>query len=150
MGYSLRPSLRVVVELLVYGLAVFAGMWGLTELVEWLGWEQEFGQVVGIGGGLLIGGALGMRGLKNWAAWRRDKRYLDGLEVRGRWTRSQAAGVLDRLETASGRYRFVTMLEAGNVEPEGSWPGRTLPSYGRDRASILLAQLEERWLGLAR
>ena len=151
MRYGPGPLARMMVELLGYGVAMFVGMWAWTEVVEWLGWDREFlVRVMGIGFGLLLGGALGMRALENWAAWRRDKRCLAGLEMSGGWSRSQVAGVLDGLETATGRYRFLTMLEGGNVEPEGSWPERTLPSYGRDRASILLAQLEERWLGMAR
>jgi hypothetical protein len=72
------------------------------------------------------------------------------------WTRIELAGGLARFETARGRLKYVTwigqrsdelheeMSKAGN-----DWPGGERPYYG-DEASSLLAQIDEKWLGLDR
>ena len=147
-----RPAMREVLGWLGYLSVVGGGFWGVTVVVERLGWAAEIVmRVLAIGGAVLWLGALATQAVMNWAAWRRDRRRLAGVGIiTGRWNRAQVGEMLEGLETATGRYAFVTSLERGGVKPAGSWPGGTVPNYGRDRASILLAQLEERWLDLAR
>jgi hypothetical protein len=42
------------------------------------------------------------------------------------------------------------VLDLSVQQPTGVWPDGTLPNFDDDRASTLLAQLEEKWLGLDR
>ena len=146
-----RFGMRQIVMFLGQLVMMVGLFFGVIALAEWLGWDAEVvAQVVTIAGAVLGVGMIGVRALRNWTAWRRDKRRLKEVEVEGRWKRAQISAMMDRMGTARGRYGFVSMLERRGVRPEGTWAGGTVPSYGGDRASILLAELEERWLGLAR
>jgi hypothetical protein len=60
--------------------------------------------------------------------------------------RGSIAADFRQLQTSWYRMKYVVWLRDNQVQPRGSWPnGR--PSMG-DEASTLLAQLDERWLGL--
>ncbi len=48
------------------------------------------------------------------------------------------------------RFKYVRELEKRHVKAVGEWPDGVLPNSNNDAASTLLAQLEERWLGLDR
>ncbi|ETW98001.1 MAG: hypothetical protein ETSY1_20635 [Candidatus Entotheonella factor] len=63
--------------------------------------------------------------------------------------RQQIASTLAKCRTPYFRLRYVQSLQNSNITPEGDWPAE-LPNFGNDKASSLLAQLEERWLGLQR
>lgn len=52
------------------------------------------------------------------------------------------------MRTGKGRLRFIEALASRASEPSGDWKDG-LPYLPNDPASTLLAQLEERWLGLA-
>jgi len=52
------------------------------------------------------------------------------------------------LKTNWGRLRYVQGLKQQRLKPEGAW-SQGLPYIKNDPASTLLAQLEERWLGLS-
>ena len=157
MTYWRRWTMREIREFLgVLGAGglVLAAMgvvfWSANAVAEWLGCDSEaVARVLTVATVVCGGGVIGMRTLRNWAKWRRDRQRLAEVEVKGRWDREQVLRLLEEMGTARGRHAFVSMLDRGNAKPEGSWPGGRLPSYG-DRASILLAELEERWLGLAR
>src|SRR6185295_18679954 len=64
--------------------------------------------------------------------------------------RRQIAHDLHRLQTNRFRLKYVRAIaEAGN-KPSDAWPEGADPFYRNDRAATLLAQLEEKWLGLDR
>jgi len=70
-----------------------------------------------------------------------DNAYLD---------RGQIAEQFVKLKTRRGRLKFVSFLRQSGVKPGGSWPMGHIPNVENDDASTLLAQLEEKWLGLDR
>ena len=78
-----------------------------------------------------------------------DRRRLRRWNRKRVWTREEIAEELAGLATPGGRAVFVEQLEALGVAPTGRWPDIEVPNYGHDAASIKLAQLEERWLGLS-
>jgi hypothetical protein len=65
-------------------------------------------------------------------------------------TRQEISEVFYRLKTKQGRTRFVRYIENQGIRPEGLWPAGSIPNVGNDDGSTLLAQLEEKWLGLDR
>ena len=146
-----RLSLRGAVEWLGRMVLAGGGWLGLVVVSNASGWVSEIVEcVVGYGAivGMLI--VLGGQGVRNWRAWRRDRRRLKEVRVEGQWDRMQIAEILQALETAGGRDVFVTMLQQVRMKPSGSWPEGVVPNFGHDRASSELARLEEGWLDLRR
>jgi hypothetical protein len=64
-------------------------------------------------------------------------------------TRDSIVSHLTTLYTKWGRLQYVQYLQNRNFNTTGKWPDGVLPNY-KDEASILLARLEEKWLGLDR
>ncbi|MDT4954001.1 MAG: hypothetical protein QOJ02_2139 [Acidobacteriota bacterium] len=54
------------------------------------------------------------------------------------------------IKSDEGRLYFVFGLQDKRIKPTGEWPNAKLPNIRNDEASTLLAQLEEKWLGLSR
>ena len=65
-------------------------------------------------------------------------------------TRQGIAAEINKMRTGRGRLRLARLLDLGGLHPTGEWPNGRLPNFDDDRASTLLAQLEEKWLGLDR
>jgi hypothetical protein len=79
----------------------------------------------------------------------RDYRRLIKLSHAPLSTRAAVAREIKKMKTGFGRVRFVRSLNE-RKSPTGAWPNGELPNFEDDRASTMLAQLEERWLGLDR
>jgi hypothetical protein len=62
--------------------------------------------------------------------------------------RSKISEFFNKFNTSVGRYSFVKLLSNYSIEAAGEWPDGILPNKGNDYGSIMLAQLEEKWLGL--
>ena len=62
--------------------------------------------------------------------------------------RARIESELSSLQTRRARLRYVERLSAQRIKPTGTW-SQGLPYLANDPASTRLAQLEERWLGLA-
>lgn len=54
------------------------------------------------------------------------------------------------LRSSQGRLLFIKYLRKEGIDIIGEWPSSQPPNIGNDRASMLLAQMEEKWLGLDR
>jgi hypothetical protein len=76
-----------------------------------------------------------------------------------KFTRSSNTGALSRqaiaryfhsLDTNWGRLEYLEFLQNQKIKPQGEWLDGKLPNINNDEASTLLAQLEEKWLGLDR
>jgi hypothetical protein len=57
---------------------------------------------------------------------------------------------LKRYKTAWGRLNYVDFMQNHKIKPNGKWLDGKMPNFNNDRASSLLARLEEKWLGLDR
>ena len=68
------------------------------------------------------------------------------------WTKEEISNQFLTLRTSSGRLNFIEHLEEKRIKPpeNSEWPDGNLPNIDNDKASTLLAKLEERWLGLNR
>ncbi len=68
------------------------------------------------------------------------------------WTKEEISKQFMSLKTASGRLKFVEHLEEKRIKPleNSEWLNGNIPNINNDKASTLLAKLEERWLGLNR
>ncbi len=64
--------------------------------------------------------------------------------------RRQIGEAFDEFRTAFWRLRFVRFLQSMRLKPIGTWPLGSVPNIEDDKASTLLARLEEGWLGLGR
>ena len=62
--------------------------------------------------------------------------------------RSDISKLFKQLKTGNGRCRFAKLLRDYSIDVCGDWPNGVLPNNKNDSGSIMLAQLEERWLGL--
>jgi hypothetical protein len=79
------------------------------------------------------------------AAWR-DRGHLQRSKQATAASRTSIAADFSRFQTTWYRRKYVLWLRESQMQPLGPWPnGR--PNAGDD-ASTLLAQLDERWLGL--
>ena len=65
-------------------------------------------------------------------------------------TRKNISEQFAQFKTGWGRLKYVRYLQALNIKPEGNWIDGKIPNIKNDEASTLLAQLEEKWLGLDR
>ncbi|MCP4402492.1 MAG: NACHT domain-containing protein [bacterium] len=83
-------------------------------------------------------------------AFFRDSKFLKNISRLSKIDRSTIFYQFNQFETSWGRKKYVQLLQQQNSIVEGEWPDGKLPNIGNDEASTLLAQLEERWLGLAR
>ena len=77
----------------------------------------------------------------------RDRLKLRAATASIALTRSSIASDFRVFRTSAGRLHYVEWLRDRQVHPSGNWPGQR-PNSHDDRASALLAQLDERWLGL--
>lgn len=77
----------------------------------------------------------------------RDSRLAKQILQRG-YSRALIQEGFDALKTKAGRSEFVEQLALRPAAPDDQWP-HGLPYLPEDPASTMLAQLEERWLGLA-
>ena len=81
-------------------------------------------------------------------AWlRSDKRRLREVTRGTALTRALIAGDFAEFRTRLCRLWYVEWLRDTQVQPQGPWPNKR-PNLRNDEASTLLAQLDERWLGL--
>ncbi len=64
--------------------------------------------------------------------------------------RNEIANIFNSFNTNWSRIRFVRYLQSQKVIATGTWPDGKLPNINNDEASTLLAQMEEKWLGLDR
>jgi hypothetical protein len=78
----------------------------------------------------------------------RDWRILSRFNNSPLTDRVQIESDFHSLKTGWGRLRNVQGLKQQRLKPEGVW-SQGLPYIKNDPASTLLAQLEERWLGLS-
>lgn len=65
-------------------------------------------------------------------------------------TREGIAAELDRMQTHFGRLRLIRLVDLKVQRPTGEWPDGEIPNFDNSPADTLLAQLEEKWLGLDR
>jgi hypothetical protein len=88
--------------------------------------------------------------IKNFFWKIRENRRTDIYFREPRYDRASIAEHFYSLKTVEGRLYFVRILQGKNINPRGEWPDKSLPNIGNDYGSTLLAQLEEKWLGLDR
>jgi hypothetical protein len=80
----------------------------------------------------------------------RDFRLIRHLARRTPSDRAIIYNDFHQFRTNYGRLRYVQFLRNEGINPIGAWPLGQIPSAENDRGSTLLAQLEEKWLGLDR
>jgi hypothetical protein len=64
-------------------------------------------------------------------------------------TRADIAHALQGLQSGVFRRKFAAKLSSVRVTPTGKWPDERMFSGQLDQAMTMVAQLEERWLGLS-
>jgi hypothetical protein len=79
--------------------------------------------------------------------WRNDRSAFKVAVQSDALSRAIIATDFCRFETEWYRERYVFWLRNLTSEPLGDWPDRR-PNFDNDKASTLLAQLDEHWLGL--
>jgi hypothetical protein len=100
--------------------------------------------------GLLVLSVILMWFISNGRIKRLDRRRLKLIRTNVPTSRDGIAEEFDRFHKAEFRLEFVKFIAERGIKPTGSWPDGTMPNYFNDEASTLLAQLEEKWLGLNR
>ncbi len=64
--------------------------------------------------------------------------------------RRQIGEAFNEFRTGFWRLKFARFLQSVRLKPTGAWPNGRIPNFENDRASTLLARLEEGWIGLDR
>lgn len=98
---------------------------------------------------VLMGLSLFLMWLGTLAERRHDRRLLREAMSQRVVTRQEIESVLEALHSPASRLRYVVWLRDSPLKLLGLWTS-SLPNFDDDAASTLLAQLEERWLGLDR
>jgi hypothetical protein len=138
LKYVSEPRVWIVLASMA---AFWAAIWGIEHI-----WKRAAAMISYAVWSLMIVGAA------SWAV-RHSLRLLRDRRVFQRATRTAHS---DRTVIAenffqfeTGRYRrsYVEWLRDGVVNPQGEWP-KSRPNVDDDEASTMLAQLDERWLGL--
>jgi GTPase SAR1 family protein len=75
---------------------------------------------------------------------------LSGAKNNRKISRQNISDHLKRYKTAWGRLKYVNFIQNHRIKPNGKWMDGKMPNFNNDRASSLLARLEEKWLGLDR
>lgn len=119
----------------------------ISWLLNFLGPKISLALVLSFVGLLLLYGGV-TAGAKRLFRYRRDLKVLNACRVSGTMQREQIQEVLESLEGAEARLKFVGMLLSNHVLAVGKWRDGRLPFQSNDRVSDELARLEERWLGL--
>jgi hypothetical protein len=104
-------------------------------------------------GGILVGVLILFilkRLIKHGISQLKDAIRNKHLRNKAFFNRDQIASHFYEFKTSEGRLRFARLLQQTGVKPAGRWPNGNIPNVMNDEASTLLAQLEERWLGLDR
>lgn len=100
---------------------------------------------------VLIGGAtlciclFGWITIKDYLLYMKLKKKL---KHQPEVSRGEIESAFSSLEMETNRLNYVRLLYNYSIQPYGTWPSGKLPNEANDKASILLAQLEEKWLGL--
>ena len=86
-----------------------------------------------------------------------DRRILSRVRSNKPTSRREIAETMSQMRGASGRLRYVRVLEADANElaqtlggSDDVWPDSARPNFADDETSSRLARLDERWLGLGR
>ncbi|MCG6552648.1 MAG: NACHT domain-containing protein [Candidatus Magnetominusculus sp. LBB02] len=77
-----------------------------------------------------------------------SKRYK-AVIVNHPYNRQYIAESIGKFSTDEGRLKYIMFIKNSGVKPIGEWPNGEMPNFN-DAASTILAQLEEKWLGLDR
>jgi hypothetical protein len=81
--------------------------------------------------------------------WYSDFLLLRKLKIKTNFDREQIYNALVALRSPGSRYSFIQYIQNAGIKPLGLWPKDKIPYRNvDDEASTLLAQLEEKWLGL--
>ncbi len=78
------------------------------------------------------------------------KKMLKKISHSPRINRATIAKHFYKFKLPKNRLKFVRAIQTQGIIATGSWSDNTLPNVNDDEASTLLAQLEEKWLGLDR
>ena len=81
-----------------------------------------------------------------------DIKLFNRLKIKFHFTQTIQKDILSKefysFETKYFRLKYVRLLEYYSIQAVGKWPENYLPNKNNDAASILLAKLEAKWLGL--
>lgn len=76
------------------------------------------------------------------------KRFLRKLEISNPMQRAHIAEDFYQYSVSGLHLEYVKELQKRHIKAIGVWPNNILPNKDNDKASVILAQLEEKWLGL--
>ena len=80
----------------------------------------------------------------------KDRKLLRKNSKCSKVSRTAFADQFSMFKTSWGRLKYVQRLKNGQIFLEGIWPNTKVPNVKNDNASALLAQIEERKLGVDR
>jgi hypothetical protein len=143
LEFQLRNVWRLLVRIAIVGVAFIV----LLYLLPWLGRSplmREWGYAI-----LLSVPCLGMLYLLTVGVYKllADRRHFKDAARSTAIARSSIATDFGGFRTHWYRTRYVEWLRDNQVLPTGTWPDKR-PNCKDDHASAMLAQLDERWLGL--
>jgi hypothetical protein len=147
MPWSDLLSKRIIIPgalFVAFGLAIFK-LW--VALIRWFERFAFVFRVLIICIGVLFFLIKLVQLVEELANMRKDRVRLREATSSTAVTRASIATDFCRFKTKWGRDQYVRWLRDPQVKPLGSWPN-VRPNVGSDAASTLLAQLDERWLGI--
>jgi len=139
---------------MIKGLAILLGMVivisGAGLLIGYLLLSKRFKHYLQIGIAIAISAGilyLIYEGIGLLSLFWRDRKLLKEITSLTSVDRAVIASNFIRFKTSWHRLQYVEWLRDMQIRPKGAWPAKR-PYIRYDEASTLLAQLDERWLGL--
>jgi hypothetical protein len=140
---AVKAALKSVAVMVLISFLIIGPMIGLAILDDYLGGRLHSVNL----SWAVIGVFLFVMTGKRIAILMSDREALRKAEQSTSLTRSAIASSFNQLRAEPSRIRYVEWLRDHQIKPDGEWPVER-PNLGGSRASTLLAQLDERWMGL--
>jgi hypothetical protein len=103
--------------------------------------------LLALGVALILGLIQAFKYIKKWMM---DYKNFRSLVKKPFPDRRQISEAFNGFRTNHWRLKLVRFLQSAKLKPTGMWPDGKIPNMRNDKASTLLARLEEGWLGLDR
>jgi hypothetical protein len=133
---------KQLVTMLIFLLVVAGVVWGMFRLIP--GNEPIMFSLAAV----VVIPFLLYSLIKFIATWWYDFRNLRVIQKKLVSSREQISKQFSQFKTKEGRHKYVQYLQNEGIKPTGIWLEGKIPNHKNDEASTLLAQLEEKWLGL--
>ncbi|HQU84507.1 MAG TPA: NACHT domain-containing protein [Pyrinomonadaceae bacterium] len=135
-------TLRIIITLLSIGILAYL----LILILDYM--PKSFNNYIIIFGGIVLLGVLFVFLFTYLSIIVKDYLLLVKIKKNLDTNREIISQNFYRFRRSEAKLKYVRVLQNQAIKPKGNWLDGKIPNHENDEASTLLAQLEEKWLGL--